>query len=175
MRGEETLIAGAAGDGEEGLVCLPGTHSKWADWSHGTVRSFATFMTGEIHGLCMTHGLIGRLAVEPRTQGAFARGLDHAGTPGGLLHHIFRARTEALAGRIDGTEVAGYLSGLLVGAEIEGLRTLFPGDRPVVLVASGVLADAYATAFAARGIAYRSIDAHTAFLAGQALIVGQRT
>ncbi len=173
MRGEETLIAGAAGADEEALVCLPGTHSKWADWSRGTIRSFVTFMTGEVHGLCMTHGLIGRLAAEPHAQGAFARGLDHARTPGGLLHHVFRARTEALAGRIAGTEVAGYLSGLLVGAEIEGLRALLPGDRPVVLVSSGILAEAYATAFAARGVAFRSVDAHAAFLAGQRTIVGQ--
>jgi 2-dehydro-3-deoxygalactonokinase len=184
MRGEETLIAGAVTDADDALVCLPGTHSKWADWRGGTghggtriagvVRSFATFMTGEIHGLCMTHGLIGRLAVEPATQDGFLRGLDDAGAPGGLLHHIFRARTEVLAGRIGGNDVAGYLSGLLIGAEIAGATTLFDAGRPVVLVSTGILATAYATAFQARGIPFRPVDAPAAFLAGQAIIAGQK-
>src|ERR1700731_2507695 len=50
MRGEETQLLGALGADAAGeaVVCIPGTHSKWARVSGGTVEPFATFMAGEI-------------------------------------------------------------------------------------------------------------------------------
>ena len=50
MRGEETQIAGfiAAHPEWDGILCLPGTHSKWAHISAGEVVSFRTFLTGEM-------------------------------------------------------------------------------------------------------------------------------
>ena len=49
MRGEETQIAGALALGaQDGVICLPGTHSKWAQVSAQEVVSFQTYMTGEI-------------------------------------------------------------------------------------------------------------------------------
>ena len=50
MRGEETQIAGwlAARPGFDGVLCLPGSHSKWVRVSAGEVVSFQTFMTGEL-------------------------------------------------------------------------------------------------------------------------------
>ena len=53
MRGEETQIAGfiAARPRFDGVLCLPGTHTKWVHVSAGEIVSFATFMTGEVFGL----------------------------------------------------------------------------------------------------------------------------
>ncbi|RYH94878.1 MAG: 2-dehydro-3-deoxygalactonokinase, partial [Acetobacteraceae bacterium] len=53
MRGEETQIAGALRlmPGYDGVMCLPGTHSKWVHISAGEVVSFQTFMTGEMFAL----------------------------------------------------------------------------------------------------------------------------
>jgi len=53
MRGEETQIAGflAARPRFDGVLCLPGTHTKWVHVSAGEIVSFATFMTGEIFAL----------------------------------------------------------------------------------------------------------------------------
>jgi 2-dehydro-3-deoxygalactonokinase len=173
IRGEETLIAGAVRPGDPALVCLPGTHSKWAEWDGEAVRGFATFMTGELHGLCLKHGLIGRLAAEPDPGGeGFARGLVASAGPGGVLHLIFRARTEVLDGRMGGADVAPFLSGVLVGAEIAGARELFGTGRRVLLVSEGPLRAAYREAFAATGVAADEVDAPAAFLAGQARIAG---
>ncbi|HEY7942931.1 MAG TPA: 2-dehydro-3-deoxygalactonokinase, partial [Casimicrobiaceae bacterium] len=49
MRGEETQILGALGDGtvSRQVVLLPGTHSKWAVVGDDGVEAFSTFMTGE--------------------------------------------------------------------------------------------------------------------------------
>src|SRR5258707_14836401 len=40
MRGEETQLLGALGADGEALVCMPGTHSKWASVRGGTVERF---------------------------------------------------------------------------------------------------------------------------------------
>ncbi|MEO0743952.1 MAG: 2-dehydro-3-deoxygalactonokinase, partial [Pseudomonadota bacterium] len=44
MRGEETQIAGflARTPGFDGVICLPGTHTKWAHISAGEIVSFRT-------------------------------------------------------------------------------------------------------------------------------------
>jgi 2-keto-3-deoxy-galactonokinase len=53
MRGEETQIAGylSLHSDFDGILCLPGTHTKWVHISAGEVVSFQTFMTGEIFAL----------------------------------------------------------------------------------------------------------------------------
>ena len=53
MRGEEVQIIGALGQlsGGDALLCLPGTHSKWAEVERGQLRRFSTFMTGECFAL----------------------------------------------------------------------------------------------------------------------------
>jgi len=50
MRGEETQIAGLLSEntGLTGIVCLPGTHSKWVQIKNGNINAFQTFMTGEL-------------------------------------------------------------------------------------------------------------------------------
>ena len=51
MRGEETLIVGAALSHVDTLVIAPGTHSKWAMVQARTIERFRTCMTGEMYGL----------------------------------------------------------------------------------------------------------------------------
>ncbi len=53
MRGEETQIAGhlALGGTRDGVVVLPGTHTKWVEIKDGAVFHFASFMTGELFAL----------------------------------------------------------------------------------------------------------------------------
>ena len=53
MRGEETQIAGflSLNPGWDGVICLPGTHTKWVHISAGEVISFQTYMTGELFAL----------------------------------------------------------------------------------------------------------------------------
>ena len=50
MRGEETQIAGYLSKNPDfdGIICLPGTHTKWVHISANEIVSFKTFMTGEI-------------------------------------------------------------------------------------------------------------------------------
>ena len=66
MRGEETQILGALDDlpAAGALVCLPGTHSKWARVERGRITSFSTYMTGELYAVMKSHSILGRMMEE---------------------------------------------------------------------------------------------------------------
>ena len=164
MRGEETLIFGSGV--VDGLVCLPGTHSKWAEVADGTVTDFATFMTGESFALFRGQSLLGRLAAEPEDLQGFDEGLEAAGDAAGLLNRLFQARARVLDGAMDGARVGPYLSGLLIGEEIRGAFARFEEARTVTLVADGVLATRYVAALRARGVMIEIVTPERAFLDG---------
>jgi 2-dehydro-3-deoxygalactonokinase len=127
MRGEETQLLGADLDGREHEVVLPGTHSKWARITGTVVSGFTTFMTGEIYALLSRHSILASLsrpAPQPRWA-AFDRGVDVAADAVagvGLLGIVFSARTLPLTGAIAESDVADYLSGLLIGTELASVR-----------------------------------------------------
>ena len=173
MRGEETLLFGLGLD--DGLACLPGTHSKWAQIRDGRVVRFASFMTGEVYSLLRNDSILARLALAPEGEDAArgaARGRAAAQRPGGLLNRAFAARTEVLAGRMAGGEVGPFLSALLVAQEIDGARALFGRSEQIHLVADGALAESYGEALHAAGIAASITTPEAAFVAGIRRLAG---
>src|SRR5262245_56954371 len=74
MRGEETEILGLFSGGrqariaEDGIVVLPGTHSKHVRLRHRQITGFRTYMTGELFDVLSAHSLL-RASVQP-TDGA---------------------------------------------------------------------------------------------------------
>jgi len=163
-RGEETQIVGdfGADAARSGLYVLPGTHSKWAFVENGRIVWFATFMTGELFAVLARHSILGRLMQEGRVdEAAFLRGAGYARAEkhgeGGLLKRLFSARTLALFGELQPVGVRSYLSGLLIGTEIEEalecIQALAPPDRrEIAIIGAAELTAAYATALRARGI-----------------------
>ena len=160
MRGEETkLVALAALLGDRAaLVCMPGTHSKWARLEDGRVTGFTTHMTGETFAALSQHTILARTSAEgPEQPAAFARGVARAGQPGGLLHHLFGTRASNLMGLLEETETRSYLSGLLIGHEVAAAATA-TGATQVDLVGAEHLAALYATALRLRGVAVTPHD-----------------
>jgi 2-dehydro-3-deoxygalactonokinase len=170
MRGEETLIFGSGV--ADGIVCLPGTHSKWARVAGGAIVDFATFMTGEAYALFRAQSLLARLAAEPEDLAAFDDGLAAARQTGGLLNRLFQARTRVLDGAMEGAGVGPYLSGLLIGTEIGGAADRYSIDGGVTLVAEGVLAAHYVSALRERGIPIEIVSPERAFLEGLRALAG---
>jgi 2-dehydro-3-deoxygalactonokinase len=164
MRGEETQILGAVDEDASGhsasaVVVLPGTHSKWALVEANGIVEFATFMTGELYAVLREHSILGRLAADgtQRDDAALVRGVS-AGLrdAAALTHDLFAVRTLALTGALAPDGVGDYLSGLLLGAEIEAARRWL-GRRArtvssVVLVGEPTLCERYDRALVCAGI-----------------------
>jgi 2-dehydro-3-deoxygalactonokinase len=160
IRGEETQILGEIGDRPgRHLLVLPGTHSKWALATDGVITWFATFMTGEVFGVLRQHSILGRLMRgEVDDPAAFERGLAYArGGKGGLLKRLFSARTLGLFDVLPESALASYLSGLLIGSEIdEALACLeVAPDTEIRVIGGSALAWRYRQALAAKNLRVR--------------------
>ncbi|WP_372617758.1 2-dehydro-3-deoxygalactonokinase [Falsiroseomonas sp.] len=155
MRGEETKLVALANRLDDAQACLPGTHSKWARLEADRVVHFTTHMTGEAFAALSQHTILARTSTEgPHRPEAFARGVARARQPGGLLHHLFGARTLHLMDRLEQTETRSFLSGLLIGHEIAAAAAE-TGATQVELVGAETLADLYAEALRLSGITVR--------------------
>jgi 2-dehydro-3-deoxygalactonokinase len=86
----------------------------------------------------------------PADGAPFDAGVRRAGDSGGLLHHIFGARAEVLAGRLAETDAAAYLSGILIGHEVRAALGGRQGEV-VHLIGSPDLTVLYARAISAYG------------------------
>ena len=164
MRGEETQALGLGL--EHGLLCLPGTHSKWIELADGKIQRFATFITGELYA-AMSASFIARLAQAPDSaQPGSATGAAMAHLGGGLGRSLFQVRSLVLGGDLPPAGVRPFLSALLIADEIDGARKLFPGYSHVHLVAAEPQASVYDRLLAGCGLTVAQADPQAAFLAG---------
>ena len=154
MRGEETQIAGLLHRTPDfdGVVCLPGTHTKWAHVSAGEVVSFRTAMTGEMFDLLSRQSVL-RHSVGPGWDAdAFTAAVDETyARPHRLAAALFGIRAEGLLGPADGGRSRARLSGLLLGAELAAMKPYWLGRRVAVVGASG-LAETYVAALGSLGL-----------------------
>lgn len=150
MRGEETQIIGTlAAVGDDGIACLPGSHSKWARVAGGCITAYRTYLSGETFSALRGGTILGRMMTDgPTDLAAFDRGVARAAAPGHLLHHLFGVRTLGLTGKLKDHESASYLSGLLIGHEVRAAR---PKGERVHLIGAAALCSLYARAIEANG------------------------
>jgi 2-dehydro-3-deoxygalactonokinase len=151
MRGEETAAMGMLDAcGGAGLVCFPGTHSKWIQMRDHKIVAFTTSMTGEIYSAVRKCTILGRMMTGNTTTDntAFRAGVARSADAGGLLHHLFGVRTLALMGQLREEASSSYLSGLLIGHDV---RAAMPQEEHVHLVGTAALCALYAQAIEACG------------------------
>lgn len=175
MRGEETQLLGllALRPGFSGTVIMPGTHSKWAQIENGRLTRFSSAMTGELYEVLSTHTVLRHSFNGERNGPATQEGLDaglSAGleTPQLLTGLLFKTRAASLLAGRGPDWCSGYLSGLLIGAEIGGHADWARGQPIIPLIGSSRLAAIYAAALKRIGIESEAIDATEATLAGLA-------
>lgn len=168
MRGEETQIAGylAQSPGFDGILCLPGTHTKWVQVSAGEVVSFRTFMTGELFGLISKQSVLRHTLGEGWDPAAFAEAVrDGMARPEALAARLFSLRAEALLSGLAPAAARSRLSGLLIGAELTAARPYWLGQR-VVLIGAAALCDLYAQALGSEGAPPETADGARLVLKG---------
>jgi 2-dehydro-3-deoxygalactonokinase len=178
MRGEETQIFGAI-DHEPSLakgrhlLILPGTHSKWAMIEDGAVTRFQTFVTGELFALLSEQSTLTRTGGgdDDRANG-FMAGLDHRDC--GLTGAMFAARSRQLReGRTRGWAM-GFLSGLLIGREIDDAVAALDDVAGLTLIGDPALTALYRRALQTRNLGANDLDGDTCSIAGLSRLAASR-
>lgn len=159
MRGEETQIAGfLAGDKEfDGVLCLPGSHTKWARVSAEEVVSFQTCMTGELFAAVTHHTVLRHSLGQSLVKGdgwndeifleAVEEGMAH---PARLSSRLFSLRAEGLLYGLSAADGRARLSGLLIGMELAATKPYWLGQCISVIGEAG-LSSLYVKALTEQG------------------------
>ena len=167
MRGEETQLLGVTEADFTGLVCIPGTHSKWISIEAGRIVEFSTYMTGELYSVIAQHSILAH-AVEaegpaPMDNRPFREGLSVAmAAPTSLTASLFRLRAAQLLGFEQRADGAARLSGLLIGTELADARHRHGPLRSVRLIGAGALGRLYGAALAGQDLEVTTVDAEQA-------------
>jgi 2-dehydro-3-deoxygalactonokinase len=178
MRGEETQVFGAAAvlGVQDAIMVLPGTHSKWVKLEHGAITRFNTFMTGEFYALLAQHSILAKsLPVAASTASsasestldtvAFLQGIARAQNSGeagqSLLSKAFSTRVKSLFNELQAPQAASYLSGLLIGDELDAMH--LKANSQVIVIGSAQLCERYTLALGHLGVQTRAIGNQAAW------------
>lgn len=151
MRGEETQLVGcfdAGANQEELIFVFPGTHSKHVLVKGGKAGDLKTYMTGEFFRLLGEKSILSASIKTSEDFGAeknrknFEDGV-RAAAKTNLLQSSFQVRTNHLLGKKTREENYFYLSGLVIGTEVNELRN----NARITLVCSKKLSPFYEAAF----------------------------
>jgi 2-dehydro-3-deoxygalactonokinase len=175
MRGEEVQLLGALALGQagDGLVCHPGTHSKWVEVEDGQIARFRTVMTGDMFAALQARSILSDiLAHAPAVDDAFIAGVDHALDTRDLAAELFSARARVVTGHMTPEDAASRISGLLIGSDVRiGLGR---GRADVVpVIGAPELCARFALALERAGRESVLIDGDAAFVAGAHAIMGR--
>lgn len=169
MRGEETQIAGflSREPGFDGVLCLPGTHCKWARISAGEVVSFQTCMTGEVFALLSGQSVLRHsVGAEGWDDAAFRQAASDAlSNPASVAARLFGIRAEGLLHNLPQGTARARLSGLLIGMELAATRPYWLG-QDVAIIGAGKVSAAYVAALGAQGAEARAVAVEDMTLAG---------
>ncbi|MGB1234659.1 MAG: 2-dehydro-3-deoxygalactonokinase [Planktomarina sp.] len=168
MRGEETQIAGFLNlnPNWDGVICLPGTHTKWVHVSAGEIISFQTFMTGEMFALLSQGSVLKHSVGADWDDEAFTTAVDDAmSRPEATAARLFNIRAEGLVHGATTAWSSARLSGLLIGAEMAASKPYWLGQA-VAMIGAKTLSGHYATALQAQGVPVTLTDATQMTLSG---------
>lgn len=184
MRGEETQLIGiwsllmdSDSQPKEAIIIFPGTHSKHVYIKDGYLVNFKTYMTGEMYQVTGNHSILKDSVKmyhehEPSASHiqAFKTGVRNS-RDSGILNSLFTVRTNQLFNLLNKTQNAFYLSGLLIGSELNDL--LKQPASPLFLCSAKNLFGLYKLALEELGLSNR-----TTFVAAdvveRAAITGQK-
>ncbi|MGR3322527.1 MAG: 2-dehydro-3-deoxygalactonokinase [Pseudooceanicola sp.] len=168
MRGEETQAAGylASVPNFDGVLCLPGTHTKWIRCAAGVIVEFRTFMTGELFSALGSHTILRHGLGAGWDDTSFLEGAAAGfAAPERIGADLFGLRAAGLLGGLTGDAARARLSGLLIGAELAGAAGFWRSSAPVLVGAPGLCA-LYAHALSAQGCRTTRADAGEMVLSG---------
>ncbi|MCH9853634.1 MAG: 2-dehydro-3-deoxygalactonokinase [Alphaproteobacteria bacterium] len=165
MRGEETMILGYISQQQEKkhLLCLPGTHSKWAVIDNGEVSSFQTSMSGELFALLSTQSVL-RHNLGQWDDDCFIKSISATlANPEKTNIRLFNIR--ALNLLYNDNHGIAYLSGAIIGLELAGMKPLWQ-ENAVTIIGDNTLAGYYKMALESQNVSVQMIDGSMLVRAG---------
>ncbi len=162
MRGEETQIKGFVTQNPdfEGVLCLPGTHTKWVHIKNSIIVSFQTFMTGELFDLLSHHSVL-RHSVDTQLvdEEEFINAVDDTlSRPELFAQRLFYVRARSLLANTSKEKATSRLLGTLIGTELAGSKPYWLGHK-VALIGSKKLTGMYQRALDLTGLETEVFDA----------------
>lgn len=146
MRGEETQVLGWMGQRSlrSHLICLPGTHSKWVQIDGVKITNVSSALTGELFDVLLQNTIL--IPNGAKDAGfdsiAFLNGVDAAAKYN--FHMLLPlVRAQQLSGDMTPEESKSWMSGLIIGGEIQALN---PQGKPFTIIGSQSLCEVYAIA-----------------------------
>ncbi|MEO0542303.1 MAG: 2-dehydro-3-deoxygalactonokinase [Pseudomonadota bacterium] len=180
MRSEETQLLGLQAMGCFGstsgdhLVCMPGSHAKWAIADDVKVKDFHTAITGEliaaiISGTVLRHafGNLTKLPDIDAGDDTFIAAVDHGlRNPTGILNAIFATRPRTLLSDADVVQSAAWLSGSVIGHDVAAALHRWKKRPQMILLGGGKQGPLYQAALQRAGVRPSYVDADEASIAG---------
>lgn len=179
MRGEETQVIGLLGFpqfakyADDGIIVIPGTHSKHIRIERRQVVNLQTFMTGELFQVLNLHSILRFTTTTDTSEiemSAFEEGV-HEVLLRGLGSTLFQARTRGVLGHHSNEANRAYLCGVIIGDEVSALAKT-DEKTPVLFAMNGGMSDLYLTAARLMGIGSRT-EAVNHELLNQLVVEGQ--
>lgn len=165
LQGAETRIAGflSLNKDWDGVICLPGATSVWAQISAGEVVSFQTFLTGELLAhLGQGTPAEGTALDDTAFDDALSDGLSR---PERLAGRLASIRADLTLGEVPHPTAEARLAGTLIGAELAAARPYWLGQTLAVIGAGGA-AQLYLRALSQQGAPATDADGSRMALAG---------
>ncbi|MEO6723040.1 MAG: 2-dehydro-3-deoxygalactonokinase [Ferruginibacter sp.] len=167
MRGEETQLIGLVDqvqvrlDAKDAIFIFPGTHSKHIYIQDGQLINFETYMTGELFDVIASHSILkdsidtsSLVESSADNNEAFLLGIVKS-ADNGIMRSLFTVRTNQLFNRFNKKQNTHYLSGLLIGAELQSL--IEKTNSALILCSGSSLFPFYTNAIEVLGLTERSI------------------
>lgn len=148
MRGEETQVFGwATHHNDDGLLCLPGTHTKWVKIQDGTIHNFMTSVNGELFDVILNHSvLVGGDNLPPACIGdEYRHGVEIGASDTPLTQILMSVRSRQIMGEYDVIQAKSHLLGILIGSDVAAsLR--YADKMPISVIGGSAPASFYAEA-----------------------------
>lgn len=152
IRGEENELIGLfqlpeyAQLADRAIVVMPGTHSKHMFVEKDRMIRFRTFMTGELFDVLSSHTVLSHSVNQnhllPTSKESFLAGVKWTQDKR-LSESLFRIRTNELLHGLTPDENRSFLSGIVIGQEVERLQEYTTDDAPIIIIGPAELRKLY--------------------------------
>jgi len=170
MRGEDILMFGCLelNDAVDGILCMPGTHSKWVKLTNGRYDDLLTGLSGELFNILKQHSILtGGVKHTDKMTDAFWKGvafIQGAQKPS-LNHMLMAVRTMQISGELSHKGSADFLSGLIIGEDChEAIRHF--GHFPVTIIGGQNISERYAAVLEKSGVIVATLSDEDCIIAG---------